>query len=144
MGRVPSSGPPPTRGLRILVIDDEPLVTRAIGRRLKEHEMTAAVSGAEALALLDGGAAFDAILCDVMMPELTGMDVYDLISERHPRMLGRIIFMTGGMFTERAARFRETVQNSFLSKPLDVRQVRQAMAGASFAPVAGLVRTESR
>jgi CheY-like chemotaxis protein len=66
-----------------------------------------------------------------MMPELTGMDVYDLIRERHPEMLGKIIFMTGGMFTERAARFRESVQNPFLSKPLDVKQVKQAMEGVS-------------
>jgi signal transduction histidine kinase len=126
--RTRSSGPAVSRGLRVLVIDDEPLVARAIGRRLKEHELTSAQSGPAALALLDGGAKFDAILCDVMMPELTGMDVYDLIRERHPEMLQRIIFMTGGMFTERAARFRESVQNTFLSKPLDVKEVRQAMA----------------
>lgn len=126
--RTRSSGPAVSRGLRVLVIDDEPLVARAIGRRLKEHELTTAQSGPAALALLDGGARFDAILCDVMMPELTGMDVYDLIRERHPEMLQRIIFMTGGMFTERAARFRESVQNTFLSKPLDVKEVRQAMA----------------
>jgi hypothetical protein len=60
--------------------------------------------------------------------------VYDLIRERHPQMLAKIIFMTGGMFTERAARFRASVQNTFLSKPLDVRQIRQAMAGASAGP----------
>jgi signal transduction histidine kinase len=142
VSRAPSSVPPATRGLRILVIDDEPLVARSIGRRLKEHDMTVALSGAEALALLDGGGAFDAILCDVMMPELTGMDVYDLIRERHPQMLEKIIFMTGGMFTERAARFRASVENTFLSKPLDVRQIRQAMEGTSAGPVpiAGILR----
>lgn len=131
VSRMPSSGPPTVRGLRILVIDDEPLVARSVSRRLKEHQLTSAASGAQALALLDGGAEFDAILCDVMMPELTGMDVYDLIRARHPKMLEKIIFMTGGMFTERAARFKESVQNTFLSKPLDVRKVRQAMAATS-------------
>jgi signal transduction histidine kinase/CheY-like chemotaxis protein len=124
---MPSLVPVSTASLSVLVVDDEKLVARALARRLREHHLTIVGTGREALELLDGGARFDAILCDLMMPELTGMDVYDLVLERHPDAARRMVFMSGGTFTENARRFRQRVARPFLDKPLEVEKVRETL-----------------
>lgn len=122
----PSSGRHPTATRRVLIVDDEVLVARAIKRQLRGHEVTLAKSGREAMELLEGQ-SFDLVLCDVMMPDLTGMDVHEAVRTRDPKTADAIVFMTGGTFTERAREFRERVPNSFLTKPVDVRQLRELL-----------------
>jgi signal transduction histidine kinase/ActR/RegA family two-component response regulator len=113
-----ATSPPKTTA--ILIVDDEPFIGRALSRHLRAHAVTIARSGAEALALIEGGARYDLILCDMMMPELSGMDVYEAVQKKHPELLESFVFMTGGTFTTRAQAFRETVQNVFIAKPIDV------------------------
>ena len=60
---------------RILIVDDDPLVVKAMRRLLHRHDVTTAPGGAEALAILEQRSDFDVILCDLMMPGVTGMDV---------------------------------------------------------------------
>jgi DNA-binding NtrC family response regulator len=116
---VPASGDARApRAAQVLIIDDEAMVARAIQRCLREHDVRIAPGGREALALLDAGETFDLVLCDLMMPELSGMDVYDAIRDRHPALLDRVVFMTGGTFTDRAQEFRASITNPFLEKPL--------------------------
>jgi CheY-like chemotaxis protein len=113
---------------RILVVDDEPLVARAIRRHLTDHDVQVVTSGREALQLLGSGEPFDTVLCDMMMPDLTGMDVYDALRERHPDIVERFLFMTGGTFTDRMRDFRMSVGNPFLDKPVQLAALRAALA----------------
>ena len=112
---------------RVLVIDDEPAILRAFKRVLFSHEVAIATSGPEAIKLCEG-AAFDAIFCDVMMPEMSGVEVYRRLRERSPGQEHKVVFMTGGAFTEPAAHFIESVANHKLKKPFTGSAVRALVA----------------
>jgi CheY-like chemotaxis protein len=110
---------------RVLVLDDELLVRRSIARMLaREHDVTAVGSGAEALERLAGGERYDAILCDLMMPELDGVAVYQALRNRWPEQLSRLAFITGGAFSDRAERFLAEHPVRLLQKPLDGQALR--------------------
>lgn len=81
----------------VLVIDDEASVRRAVRRRfeLGGLDVLEAGSGAESLAMLRNGAKVDAIVCDVIMPELNGVALYDAIIEQAPELSQRVVFLTG-------------------------------------------------
>jgi CheY-like chemotaxis protein len=101
-----------------MVVDDEPLVLRAAERALRRHcDVACVASGGEALRLLASDPPPDFILCDLMMPEMTGMDLYDHISWRFPALERRIFFATGGPFTPRARAFAEKMGSRVLDKP---------------------------
>ncbi len=118
---------------QVLVVDDEAMVARAIQRCLRGHAVRIAPNGRVALAILDAGERFDLVLCDLMMPELSGMDVYDAVRQRHPHLLDRIVFMSGGTFTERAQEFRASVPNAFLEKPLETAKLLGLLEGRVLA-----------
>ena len=112
----------------VLIVDDEPGVARALGRMMRgKHRVTVVDSGEAALERLLSGAPFDVIFCDLMMPGLTGMDLYERVRESRPELAGRFIFMTGGAFTPRARQFLEKVPNGWLEKPFDVQQIVRLM-----------------
>ncbi|WP_224364973.1 PAS domain S-box protein [Hyalangium versicolor] len=113
------------RRARILVVDDEPNVTLALQRALgSEHEVSTATNARDALALLSQDRGFDVILCDVMMPGMTGMDLYGELERASPEVAGRVVFMTGGAFTPRAVSFLQSVPNPKLEKPLNLEELR--------------------
>ena len=132
--RLPVVAPPPSARARILVVDDEPNVTTALQRSLSsEHEVATANSAQAALRLMvSEGNQFDLVLCDVMMPGMTGMDLYAEVGRQVPEMLGRMVFMTGGAFTPRAVAFLRDVPNPTLCKPLDLGQLRALVGRAAF------------
>jgi nitrogen-specific signal transduction histidine kinase len=106
---------PRAKRLRILVVDDEPAILRSIERMLsRHHELTLARSGGEALAHLQANLSYDLMLCDLMMPEISGMDLWEHLT---PAQRRRCVFMTGGTFTERASRFMAEAQPPLLEKP---------------------------
>lgn len=125
------SGAAPVRGGRrgqLLVIDDEPLIAAALKRALREHEVESAGSGRAAIELLAAKkGAYDLIFCDLMMPDLTGMDVFEWSQANLPAIQSRFVFMTGGIFTPRAQRFLESVrlQNRSIQKPFDLDEIRR-------------------
>jgi PAS domain S-box-containing protein len=103
---------------RILVVDDEELVLRSVRRILsQEHDVLAMVSAEEALAVCAGGEKFDLILCDLMMPDMTGMDFHRELSLVSPEQADRMIFITGGAFTEKARAFLSETPKEHLEKP---------------------------
>src|SRR5262249_11525455 len=111
---------PAARRGRILVVDDEPIVGGSIRRTLaKEHDVVVASSGKEALALIQGGEAFDLILSDVMMPEMSGIELYHELLSLRPSSAQKMIFLSGGAFTQGARNFLDSVPNSRLEKPFD-------------------------
>ncbi|HYH97362.1 two-component regulator propeller domain-containing protein [Hyalangium sp.] len=111
---------------RVLVVDDDPLVSSALRRTLsREHEVEGVVSARRALELLtspQGG--YDVILCDLMMPEMTGMDLHAQLQETAPEQARRMVFITGGAYTPAAKEFLERVSNARLEKPFDSDKLR--------------------
>lgn len=104
---------------RILIIDDEPALARAVGRILSaHHDVCVSTDPAAALELLRTE-SFGAVLCDVMMPRLSGIDIYRKMKSARPELAERFIFMTGGAFTEDAQNFIESVSATCLRKPFD-------------------------
>jgi CheY-like chemotaxis protein len=123
----------PRRRGRVLVVDDEVAVSIALGRALgREHDVVGLTDPHEAIRRLRGGERFDVILCDLMMPTATGMDVHTILSELDPDQASQIIFITGGAFTPRAQAFLDTVPNTRLEKPFDLTSLR-AMINARVA-----------
>ncbi len=119
------------RSKRILVIDDEPAIAGVLRRIIgRTNEVVVAQSGREALALVERDDAFDRVFCDLMMPDLTGMDVHAALARTHPRLLERFVFMTGGSFTERARSFLQTVPSPRIEKPFDPELIRTLVAQA--------------
>jgi signal transduction histidine kinase len=110
---------------KILVVDDDTVVAKSVIRTLAgDHDTTTADSGRRALDLLRGGARFDVILCDVMMPEMTGPELYDEVLRLAPEQARVMVFVTGGVFTASAQEFLERVQNPRIEKPFDVPALR--------------------
>lgn len=111
---------------RVLVVDDEPLLASSIRRALREHDVTVVESGRRAIQALSSGETlpFDLVLCDLMMPELTGMDVYEWLKAAHPGGEERMVFMTGGTFTVRAEEFLRRVPNPRFEKPFELEKIR--------------------
>jgi PAS domain S-box-containing protein len=129
-GQAPAPAPAPSPGVdeqrrRVLVVDDEPMLTRSLERVLgDQHDVVAATSGAEALDRLAGDERFDLILCDVMMPEMTGIELYQRVRSAWPGLERRIAFMTGGAFANGVAEFLDGLDNPRLDKPLNFALLR--------------------
>jgi PAS domain S-box-containing protein len=119
----PLAKPGAARRHSVLVIDDEPQVGTLLTRVLPEHAITAETSARAALLRLGRGERFDHILCDLMMPDLTGMDFYDALALIDPSLQRRVIFISAGAFTDRARTFLERVKNLRLDKPFDVAEL---------------------
>ncbi len=107
------------KGGRLLVIDDEPGILRALRRILRDHEVVEAESGEQALDLLARDQQFDVILCDVMMRTTSGMDVHRWLLSHYPPLARRVVFLTGGAFTPHARSYLERVENPRVEKPFD-------------------------
>ncbi len=109
--------------LRILVIDDEPLIGESVARTLEGHAVHVAHTGGEAIACCDRG-EFDLVLCDLMMPEVSGMDVYEIVRRHRPELAQRFVFMTGGAFTPKAKGFLAQFEGESLTKPFALADLR--------------------
>jgi len=117
-----ASDPPPlpARRGRVLVIDDEPAIGRVFSRLLQaEHEVVVLTDAEVALSRLAAGEQFDVVLCDLMMPTITGMDFYARLLERHPDVARKVVLVTGGAFSEAAQAFMLAFPNPTLKKPID-------------------------
>jgi CheY-like chemotaxis protein len=132
--RLPSSIPPPSTvpSLRVLVVDDDAFVARAIRRLLRtNHAVTLANGGEEALALM-AKHDFDVVFCDVMMPVMTGMELHQEVLRRFPPLADRFIFITGGPFTPEAKELFDQVKNPCIQKPFAPADLIQALEDASY------------
>jgi two-component system cell cycle sensor histidine kinase/response regulator CckA len=119
-----SASPPGRRG-QVLVIDDERAVALSMERALRgEHEVTMLTDGREALSRIANGQRFDAIICDVMMPNMSGIDVYEALAVANPGQAERMIFVTGGAFTVETTEFLENTTNVHISKPFGIDTLR--------------------
>ena len=117
----------PQSRARILVVDDEPAITHVIAAMLSEHDVTVASNGRDARDLC-ANESFDCILCDVMMPDMSGPDIHAALREDGRGLEQRIVFMTGGAFTPRAREFLASVENPCLDKPFSHSGLTDAIA----------------
>jgi two-component system, NtrC family, sensor kinase len=125
--RPPDALPLPREERRVLIVDDEPLVIRTLGRMLGgRFGVTAVASVDEALSVLQG-ARFDAILCDVMMPGRGGADLLEELSVRDAAMAARVGFITAGPFDPRSQTLLESVGDRWVSKPFDAAAVERLL-----------------
>ncbi|MBX3251017.1 MAG: response regulator [Myxococcales bacterium] len=113
----------------MLVVDDEPSMGRTLAIALgPEFDVAVATTADEALSILAEDEDFEVILCDLMMPGRTGMDVHAELEARNPKLARRMIFMTGGAYTSGAQRFLERVAPPCLQKPFFIDDVRAVVA----------------
>lgn len=120
---------------RVLVVDDDPLVLRSLTRILaRDFEVAAARNGREALDMVRAGGTYDAMLCDLVMPELSGIELHEVLTQDDPELAKRTVFLTGGAFTGRAQAFLETVGQPHLEKPVDLKAVREVLMRLSRSP----------
>jgi PAS domain S-box-containing protein len=123
--RPPGAPAPPGRRGSVLVVDDEPALASSLRRLLaRDHDVVTAGSAQAALDLVAGGARFDVILCDLMMPEITGMDLHERLSHLAPHAAAVMVFMTGGAFTDRARAFLDDPARRRVEKPFEPDAVR--------------------
>jgi PAS domain S-box-containing protein len=109
---------------KILVVDDEAMITGAMRRMLTPaHDVTLAHSAEEAFNELERDQSYDLVLCDLMMPKATGMDLHRRVSEHFPEVAQRFVFLTGGAFLQSAADFLAAVPNAHLEKPLKASEL---------------------
>lgn len=114
--------------LRLLVVDDEAAVCRSLKRNLgRWYEVVALVRAREALELILGGQRFDAILCDVVMPEMSGPQFYEALTRLAPDQAQCVTFMTGGAFTAEGQAFLTAVRSRCVDKPLDLQSLRATL-----------------
>src|SRR5207237_9662327 len=84
--------------------------------------------------LREQGGQFDMILCDLMMPSMTGMELHDELARIEPAHAARMSFLTGGAFTPRARAFLAEVPNPRLEKPFDPQGLRSFVRALVAAP----------
>jgi signal transduction histidine kinase/ActR/RegA family two-component response regulator len=114
---------------KILIIDDEALVAKSLARMIKGANSTAVGGGHEALAVLAEDCDFDVLFCDLMMPGLSGPKFYERLLEEYPNLAKRVIFITGGVFSDVTQSFLDNSQARCLYKPFSLDSVREAIAG---------------
>ena len=121
---VVTASPMPTRRGRVLIVDDEAIILKTLTRIISfEHDVEAFERAAPALEKIRGGERFDVIVSDLMMPEMTGFDLHGALSEEAPDQAARMVFLTGGAFTQRAREFLDAVDNVRFEKPFNPAQL---------------------
>jgi PAS domain S-box-containing protein len=125
----PSFFPPPQpvaleRRGRFLIIDDEEMVLNAVSRILYHHEIVCMAHAREALERFKDDDKFDIVFCDLMMPSMTGIEFYEELLATRPELAPRVVFLTGGAMTSKAAEFLRIVPNERVQKPFGVNDLR--------------------
>lgn len=129
-GETGAEAPAVRRG-RLLIVDDEVVFSGSLRRLFSnEHEVTVVNRGSEALGRLRGGERFDAILCDLLMPEVTGVELYTELRQIAPDQADCMIFLTGGAFSESSQQFLDGVANRWFEKPCNLDLLRAAVREA--------------
>ena len=113
---------------RILVVDDEPMLCSAVERILSvEHDVTVVQSARRALEILKDDPHFDVILSDLMMPQMTGIELHAALTKIAPELAAKMIFMTGGAFSPSASAFLESASNPTIDKPFKPAALRRVV-----------------
>jgi CheY-like chemotaxis protein len=108
---------------RLLIVDDDSAIRRSFSRFIRgRHDIVLAESAADALEQLVAGERFDVILCDMMMPDMNGEEFFGRLQDSVPEQAERVVFMTGGAFTNETRDFLPTTRR-LLEKPFEAAQL---------------------
>jgi len=120
--------PSSSRRYRILIIDDEIALLRVMKRQLKaEHDVVTARGAEAGLELIESSGPFDAIVCDLMMPDVDGVEFCRRLRACHPEMAQRVIICSGGAFLPKARSFLNSVETPVLGKPFELHELLAAI-----------------
>jgi CheY-like chemotaxis protein len=112
-----------------LIVDDDKKVARSLALLLHaDHDVEVSTEPRAVADRVLAGERFDVVLCDLMMPVMTGMDLHALVDDHAPEQAQRFVFVTGGAFTPAAEAFIQRVQNIVLQKPYDLEKLQAALA----------------
>lgn len=117
---------PPSQHPRILIVDDEPYVRKTLQRALNVYDVKVAGDGREAVTTLENE-DFDVVLCDLMMPSMSGVEVFRHIHASAPGQAERFVFLTGGTVDPKTDEFLAGVSNPVLEKPFNFRILRHVV-----------------
>ena len=136
MEEVPTSKP---RGAgprpRVLFIDDEPGVLRAVRRAIgRDVELVTCDSGRAALEKISRDGRFDLVITDLMMPGLSGMDVFSALQKTHPELAKGMLFTTGGAFTPEARALTDSFGDRVVPKPVGASELLSRIRAVTQAP----------
>jgi len=111
---------PRVKAARILVVDDEESIRKLVSTLLSSsgHTVETTSDAREALLKMDS-VSYDAVLVDIRMPQMSGMELYDNIKPRRPELAGRFLFITGDTSDSNTRDFLEKNGLSFITKPFD-------------------------
>ncbi|HKP57712.1 MAG TPA: response regulator [Polyangiales bacterium] len=110
---------------RVLLVDDDEPLTQVVSRGLApDHDVQVVHSVGDALRLFQAGQRYDVILCDLMLPRATGMDLYRDLYKLDRRQAGKVVFMTGAAVLPKARAFLDRVENQRLEKPFELTRLR--------------------
>jgi CheY-like chemotaxis protein len=111
---------------RILIVDDEENFSRVLEEVLSDDSAVTTVDSAqEALDLLNQGERYNVIISDLMMPHMSGMELYAAVIKLDPDQAKRMVFMTGGAFTPAMRSFLDSIDNRIIEKPFKLKDLRQ-------------------
>jgi signal transduction histidine kinase len=117
---------------RVLVVDNEPSIVRAVRQILEpEHEVRVAPDAETAVALVESGQRFEVILCELMLPGINGMDLLEALRRTKPEAATHLVFMTAGGGPSRARRYLEKLNRPWLTKPFNRHQLLEALASVT-------------
>jgi signal transduction histidine kinase len=114
--------PRPDAAAHVLIIDDDSHIASAFSGQLKHYGYRASTcsSGAAGLRRVLESQDIDLVFCDLMMKGVTGMDLHARLLERAPRLLHKIVFMTGGACSPGARQFVLDHPEAVVEKPFDL------------------------
>ena len=122
---LPALRRPADRRGQVLVVDDNEMVAEVLRSALAdENEVAICTTSLAALELVRQGNIYDVILCDVMMPHMTGVTLHRCIAEVENRLADRMVFISGSIHTDDAAQGLEKLANIRIKKPFDLNEVR--------------------
>lgn len=125
------------RRRRVCIVDDEVRYAESLRLLLgRDHDVTLALGAERALELLSAG-TYDVVLCDLMMPGKTGMDLYDDLASSAARVRARMVFITGGATSERAREFLSRPEIRHVEKPVEVAELRALIDEVASLPSSG-------
>jgi CheY-like chemotaxis protein len=120
-----------------MLVDDEPQVAQTMQRLLRrDYDVTLAGCGRDAIDLITQGARFDAIVSDVMMPNMTGIELIEELQRIAPDQAERLIFLSGGAFTAQTRERLDQLGAPQLEKPITASELRACVKRVATEPPA--------
>jgi CheY-like chemotaxis protein len=124
------------RTVKILCVDDEPLITKVISKIMHDHEVVEYSDACAAIFHLTDVSRphYDVIVCDLIMPDCSGVDLHRMMSRYRPDLLPRIVFSSGAATMPGVESFLSSVPNRRLDKPFRIDQLRSMLLEVGSRP----------